>query len=1555
VERKKKVSSGGNAAKASPGLTKNKKVILVASAIILTLLAGAILNGMHNDAGQDDERSIGALPDSGLIYRIVDGTSGTFTAEKDDGDGGWDAVDYGTDVAIQNAVDIIKADAGGDDCSIIFWGGDPGAEGVLADLEIAGGSVKFIGTGWGTVSIWGCLTSEAGETVLIQNAVDVESYADISNTAAGSVFNHNGTGALHITGGTVKNAGTGYAVRMTSSGTVTVSEADTKYPTMITAGGLYTIFTTTAFTGTWLEITGGTVQNTGSYYAIQFKNGTVNISGGTVEGEKGAIDNVGTGSVNISGDAVLRGIYETITNRGNGTINIYGGTVGNISPDSGRAIYNYSGTVNISGGIIESNFSTVMNEAAGVLNISGGAVVRAAETQAVIGKGTFNIGDCEIISEKRGYALNTANSNSIIFSGTPKITGTIYVTTTPTASNLTLSDTFEPGDELYHVQPSGAKLGNVTVNNGHRHLDSFVLSMMTKFYLETDGTDLILVDSEPIFRVINATGDNFTGQRDVRGNGEWLDVNSANNTIMRTVLGAIKADAEGKKCELTFWGDIDTRAGTYIPNHNAVTFDGSGVGWDVTIYGTHSAGMITSNTAVILLTNGANVTSYANVSHLIAPPVFYNNGTGTLNIEGGNISSGLGHAVRNGVGGTVNINGGTLSSGNNHVVRNDAGGTVNINGGTFTLFGGTYNTPINAAVGNISAGTVNISGGTMISAGLGIRNDADGTVNISGGSVNPTGNAVQNNAGGTVSISGGTMTSLGNTVQNNAGGTVNISGGTISAAAGAAVRNETTGTVSITGGTLTNTGTGNAAVNISSGKLDISGGTISAAAGAAVRNETSGTVSITGGTMTSAGKYAIYMNTSDGALTFGGTPEIDGIVRSFTSASAAQLTVLPGFAPDAGVYSLESVIPGNGHTAANGGAPFKDSFALVNPGFVLRIAGDDIIMKAIHTVTVLGENTTNDAPPSVVDGETLTFTLTPEEGFGLPLSIIVTMGGETLTDDKYTYDDSTGTVTIPNVIGNVGVYTSGSILYTVTFDPNNGGGTLSEIVRGGTPAERPDDPIYFGWSFLGWFDASGTLWEFTNIVSDDVALRAKWAENPAERFTVTFDPNNGNPVWTVTVPKNTPVERPVSDPIYFGWIFDAWSFDGTPWSFTNNVSGNITILADWSENPDERWNVEFNPDNGNPPFFANVIKGGPAEKPDTPIREGWTFLGWFDEDGASWNFAAVLTDNITLTAKWNENPENQWTVTFNKNDGSEKTFATVTKGTPVGDPGDPSRYGWTFIGWFNGDSKWNFADNVTDNMALAAEWAENMDERFTVTFDMNDGSGTWTVTVPCGEPIAAPNVTRYGWSLIGWYADGAKWDFASAVGSDMVLTAEWAENMDERFTVTFDPNNGDDPWTVTVPKYGVLARPADDPRMNGKAFFAWFDASGVLWSFDSNVIGDMTLRAKWTEAAEKDGGMTALTASLIMLGTLAFILLTLFRRAPAAVRIVTKDGKALAGAGVSYTIDGEAGVGTTDAFGEFAISADIGSGIELTSVNGNPVKGISAILGKRVTELSIEL
>ncbi len=106
-----------------------------------------------------------------------------------------------------------------------------------------------------------------------------------------------------------------------------------------------------------------------------------------------------------------------------------------------------------------------------------------------------------------------------------------------------------------------------------------------------------------------------------------------------------------------------------------------------------------------------------------------------------------------------------------------------------------------------------------------------------------------------------------------------------------------------------------------------------------------------------------------------------------------------------------------------------------------------------------------------------------------------------------------------------------------------------------------------------------------------------------------------------------------------------------------------------------------------------------------------------------------------------------YTVTFQSEGGSE-VASQIRANTPADQPADPTKEGYTFIGWYNGESEWNFETPVTADLTLTAKWQVN---QYTITFKPENGGQDIVIKQDYGTAITAPaNPTKTGYTFAGW-------------------------------------------------------------------------------------------------------------------------------------------------------------------------------------------------------------
>ena len=169
-----------------------------------------------------------------------------------------------------------------------------------------------------------------------------------------------------------------------------------------------------------------------------------------------------------------------------------------------------------------------------------------------------------------------------------------------------------------------------------------------------------------------------------------------------------------------------------------------------------------------------------------------------------------------------------------------------------------------------------------------------------------------------------------------------------------------------------------------------------------------------------------------------------------------------------------------------------------------------------------------------------------------------------------------------------------------------------------------------------------------------------------------------------------------------------------------------------------------------------------AIEPDVPSRQGYQFTDWYLDD-TKYDFNTAVTKDMTLTAKWTAN---SYTITFDTDGGSEIASITQDYGTAIIAPADPTREGYTFIGW----DKEIPTTMPAENMTITAQWEIN---QYTVTFDTDGGSTVAPITQDYGTAITAPaDPTREGYTFVGW----DKAIPATMPAGDMTITAKWKDS-----------------------------------------------------------------------------------------------------------------------------------------------------------------------------------
>ena len=387
-------------------------------------------------------------------------------------------------------------------------------------------------------------------------------------------------------------------------------------------------------------------------------------------------------------------------------------------------------------------------------------------------------------------------------------------------------------------------------------------------------------------------------------------------------------------------------------------------------------------------------------------------------------------------------------------------------------------------------------------------------------------------------------------------------------------------------------------------------------------------------------------------------------------------------------------------------------------------------------------------------------------------------------------------------------------------------------------------------SYFMWLDGNGNSYApGASVPADVTELTVQWT---APTYTVTLNAGNGTinsgnvTSYTYGVGATLPTDVTRTGYTFKGW-YDNKALAGSPvTAISNTETGNKEYWAKWEIN---QYTVTVKPENGEADITITQDYDTPIIAPADPTREGYQFNGWDKEIPST-----MPAENVTVTAKW---VVNQYTITFDTNGGSEITPITQNYGTAITAPANPTREGYTFIGW----DKAIPATMPAENMTITANWKVN---QYTITFDTAGGSEIAPITQDYDTAITAPaNPTREGYTFIGWDMEipttmpaenitlKARWkDIEKPTGEIIIGTNKWHSFLNkltlglffketQEVTVTVTDNSGE---TVTI-EYLLSEKALTESELAGMTFTAYSAP------FSINPDNEYVIYAKLTDTS----------------------------------------------------------------------------------------------------------
>ena len=443
----------------------------------------------------------------------------------------------------------------------------------------------------------------------------------------------------------------------------------------------------------------------------------------------------------------------------------------------------------------------------------------------------------------------------------------------------------------------------------------------------------------------------------------------------------------------------------------------------------------------------------------------------------------------------------------------------------------------------------------------------------------------------------------------------------------------------------------------------------------------------------------------------------------------------------------------------------------------------------------------------------------------------------------------------------------------IVFDSTMIGGDLeTKTVKVGESVYFTDAASSDDYEFMGWFeypDGQGQEYRERIMATKDMTIYGYWRR----RYKVTFHfltEDKEDEYQYALVGESVAALPSITGIFRDGYVLDrdkVWYTkdpevdivtDNDLFTLSTKVYGPTHVYAYWHE----AIKVEFDTDGGEGGVISvNVIKNNRITStfmPNTPIRLGYTFMGWFSEkngEGYEITEDTIVKEAFRCYALWEKKLYNEYFVNFDSMGGTSIERQIVRENYLAEEPEDPYWEDHLFEGWYTDEAytvSWNFAeDKVTKNTILYAKWHKVI--YYAVSYNSQGGSHVDYVVVSENSLLTKPSPDPYmdrEHGLKGWFLDREgllPWDFAKdRVSDNMTLYAVWVNY--PYYDIEFDSMGGSSVSSQRVSENQLLVLPENPTYDEWHTFQGWYTDSDYTnrWTFATDTVSqDMTLYAKW--------------------------------------------------------------------------------------------------------------
>ena len=280
-----------------------------------------------------------------------------------------------------------------------------------------------------------------------------------------------------------------------------------------------------------------------------------------------------------------------------------------------------------------------------------------------------------------------------------------------------------------------------------------------------------------------------------------------------------------------------------------------------------------------------------------------------------------------------------------------------------------------------------------------------------------------------------------------------------------------------------------------------------------------------------------------------------------------------------------------------------------------------------------------------------------------------------------------------------------------------------------------------GYIFTGWQTEDGaTVVQSTGVWAielDTITLIPCWTKRA---YSITYilngGVNNSENVDTYYITDNVTLFSPEKQYSSFGGWYTDEKLENAITEITEGTYGDLILYAKWDE---IKVTITYNANGGQISQETQTLVLGSNYTLIAPVKLGYKFDGWFNEDGLLFEFSGILeNESVTsLTAKWSLET---YTVEYNLNGGNatglkESYTINDTFALPI-----PTKDNKIFLGWSvnNGPIVKNMVlvKGSVGNRVYVAHWCDKEAENG-VVYSISNG----VATVVGYKGVVGKNVT----------------------------------------------------------------------------------------------------------------------------------------------------------------------------------------------------------------------